>query len=343
MRQRYGTKLSASRQQRVARIGVVTVAALAATVTTVLAGRDGVVDALLATPWWAVAGAVMLGAISMVAEGTVLAIIAGDPRPRTALRMTRAYVAGNFVGAVTPYAIGGAPAWLWALTREKVSIENAAALVVARSAVAATFFTGMTLSAALVLPGISGLPRAAVFIVVLPSMAVLLMIVITKSPTRSGERLASLLSRLGEQSGLEWLSKAADVAPAYIGRFAETFTEFGRRPGSMIGALIVFAVSRFSQLAAIPLLFASTGATIPGTLLAGLVAVWIISSITPAPSGEGVAQAAIVTVFGPLVGSQSAAAAALGWRACVYYPMFLAGTVLFARLVRSPDVGRGPR
>jgi uncharacterized membrane protein YbhN (UPF0104 family) len=107
----------------------------------------------------------------------------------------------------------------------------------------------------------------------------------------------------------------------------------------MIGALIVFAVSRFSQLAAIPLLFASAGATTSGTLLTGLVAVWVISSITPAPSGEGVAQAAIVTVFGPLVGSQSAAAAALGWRACVYYPMFLAGTVLFARLVRSPDVG----
>jgi len=339
VRQRYGPKLSASHQQRVARIGVVTVAALAATVTIVLAGRDGVVDALLATPSWAAAGAVMLGAISMVAEGAVLAIVAGDPRPRMVLRMTRAYVAGNFVGAVTPYAIGGAPTWLWALTREKVPIEKAAALVVARSAVAAMFFTGMTLTAALVLPGIPGLPQAAAFIVVLPCMAVLLMIVITRSPTRSGVSVARLLSWLGEQSGLEWLGKAGDAAPAYIRRFAETFAELGRRPGSMIGALIVFAVSRFSQLAAIPLLFASAGATTSGTLLTGLVAVWVISSITPAPSGEGVAQAAIVTVFGPLVGSQSAAAAALGWRACVYYPMFLAGTVLFARLVRSPDVG----
>lgn len=338
MKQQYDAKLSVRHQQRVARAGLLTVVALAATVSIVLAGRDGVVDALLATPWWAVAGAVTLGAVSMLAEGAVLAIIANDPRPRTVLRMTHAYVAGNFVGAVTPYAMGGAPAWVWALTREKVSVENAAAMVVARSVVAATFFTGMMLIAALVLPGISGLPRAAVFIVVLPSMAILLMIAILRRPARSGERLASLLSWLGKRSGLGWLSRAADAAPAYVGRFAEAFAELGRRPRSMIGALMVFAVARFSQLAAIPLLFASTGATRPGTLLAGLVSVWTISSIAPAPSGEGVAQAAIVTVFGPLVGSQSAAAAALGWRACVYYPMFLAGAVLFARLVRSPSV-----
>lgn len=343
MKQRYVAKLSVSHQQRVARVGLLTVVALAATVTIVLAGRDGVVGVLLATPWWAVVGAVMLGVVSMLAEGALLALIADDPRPRTVLRMTHAYVAGNFVGAVTPYAMGGAPAWVWALTREKVSVENAAAMVAARSAVAATFFTGMTLTAALVLPSVSGLPRAAASIVVLPSVAILLMIAILRSPARSGERLASLLSRLGKQSGLGWLSTAADAAPAYVGRFAEAFTELGRRPGSMIGALMVFAVSRFSQLAAIPLLFASTGAPQPGTLLAGLVAVWTISSIAPTPSGEGVAQAAIVTVFGPLVGSQSAAAAALGWRACVYYPMFLAGAVLFARLVRSPGVRRGPR
>jgi len=100
----------------------------------------------------------------------------------------------------------------------------------------------------------------------------------------------------------------------------------------------MFAVSRFSQLAAIPLLFAGAGAAASGTLFAGLVSVWVISSVAPAPSGEGVAQAAVVEVFGPLVGLQPAAAAALGWRACVYYPMFLIGMVLFARLVRSPDV-----
>lgn len=332
------TKFSVSHQQRVARAGLVTVAVLAAVVTIVLAGRDGVVDALLAIPWWAVAGAVMLGVMSMLGEGAVLAMISGDPRPRTVLRMTQAYVAGNFVGAVTPYAVGGAPAWLWALTREKVPIEKAAALVAARSAVAATFFAGMTLVAALVLPGVAGLPPATVLVAVLPIVAVLLMIVATRNPARFSERLTTLLSRLGGHSGLRWLSKAADTAPAHIGRFAEAFSELRRHPGSMAGALVMFAVSRFSQLAAIPLLFGGAGAATSGTLFAGLISVWVISSIAPAPSGEGVAQAAVVEVFGPLVGSQPAAAAALGWRACVYYPMFLIGMVLFARLVRSPDV-----
>ena len=134
---------AASRVRSLAGAWFVSVIALATVSVIALATRQGVGETLHATRWWGIAGALGLAAFSALAEGAVLATLSGNLRPVTVLRMTRAYVAGGFAGAVTPYALGGGPAWIWALSREGVGAGEAGALVAARAIVAAVFFALM--------------------------------------------------------------------------------------------------------------------------------------------------------------------------------------------------------
>lgn len=328
------------RARRLARAGLATVALLACAAAAVLGLREGVLPALLATRWWGIVGALALAVASALAEGLALAVLRGDARPRAILGMTRAYVAGGFVGSVTPYALGGAPAWLWALAREGMGAGEAAALVLGRSAAAAVFFALMTASVPLLLGG--GVSSLALVAVAVPAAVIAALVWALRDPARAAGWAASATRRLGSALRAPRMTAAADAVAAEAARFVGTLAALATaRPLAFAGALGAIALSRAGQLAAIPLLLAAQGHPTPSTACArALVLVWVVASVTPAPSGEGVAQAAIVRAFGPLSGAGSAAAAALAWRASVFYPLFIVGGVLFARLVRTGRVRR---
>lgn len=322
---------------RVMRIGLAAVVILAAVSVAVLANREGVAEALPAVRWWGIVGALALAVVSAVGEGAALAFLAGDVRPRSVFAMTRAYVAGGFVGSVTPYALGGAPAWLWALCREGVGVGESAAIVLGRSIIAAVFFAVMGLLLAIVAPGTAGLSEAAAFAIIVPIAVIAAFLYAVRRPDRAASAVASAVRALGLRLRSRRLVRYAARAAAEVHEFALVLRDLMTgKPLQMAGALLSVTVSRFAQLLAVPLLLAAQGHVIPlAESLKALIIVWVISSVTPAPSGEGVAQAVVVSVFGSLADPHSAAAAAIVWRATVFYSMFLVGGVLFARLVRG--------
>ncbi len=317
-----------------------TVIALAAVTIVLLGTRQGVGDAVRATRWWGIAGALGLAGLSALGEGAVLASLSGSLRPAHVLRMTRAYVAGGFAGAVTPYALGGGPAWIWALHREGVSVGEAGALVAARAIVSALFFALMCIVAAIMAPLIPGVPRALALAVIVPIGLSAAALFVVRQPDRAGRRLASAVQWIGRHLGSERIQSAAAHVPAEIVRFGTTLIDLvGRRPGALVGALFWLALSRLGQLVAIPLLLAAQGQHLqPSTVLAGLATVWVALSVIPAPGGEGIAQGLVLGVFGVFADARFAAATALLWRATVFYPLLVIGGLLFARLVRSRGI-----
>ena len=258
-----------------------------------------------ATRWWGIAGALGLAGLSALGEGAVLASLGGNLRPARVLRMTRAYVAG--------------------------------ALVAARAIVSALFFALMCVVAAIMAPLIPGVPRALALAVIVPISLSAAALFIVRQPDRAGRRLASAVNWSGRYLGSERIQSAAARVPAEIVGFGTTLIDLvGRRPAALGGALLCLAISRLGQLAAIPLLLAAQGQYLqPGTVLAGLVTVWVALSVIPSPGGEGVAQGLVLGVFGVFADARFAAATAVLWRATVFYPLLLAGGLLFARLLRS--------
>lgn len=298
--------------------------------------RAGVVEALLGIRWWGIAGALVLAVVSVSAEGLALAILRGNVTRHSVRAMTRAYVTGGFAGSVTPYALGGLPGWLWAFSREGVSAGEGAALVTGRAVAVQGFFMIMALLGALIAPSL-GMPVAAVLASVASVFCITLLAVTLRDPERIERTASTLLDRLSTKPHPAWVGRALAKAPGEVGRFASVLRMLvTRRPARLFGALAAIGVARLSQLAAIPLLFAAQGHTLSsGQAIPRLVAVWVVSSLIPAPGGEGVGQAAVVAIFGPLMTQRSAIATALSWRATVYYPVFFIGGVLFAGLLRS--------
>ncbi len=324
------------RVRRAASIGLAVVVVLAALSLVLLSRGEGVGEALVSAHWWGVAGALALAGLSMLAEGCVLAALHGDLAPRSIVRMARAYLSGGFVGSVTPYAAGGAPAWTWALTREGIRVGEAAGLVAGRTMVTTAFLAAMAAVATVAAPGIAGAPRAIALSALFPLALLIALVVIARKPEAAGARAAGALRWLGRRMGVERLAHAADDAAEEIEHFAGALRGLRRRPLALLGAFGALTVARFCQLLAIPLLLAALGHPLDlGEALVGVIVVWVGAAITPAPSGEGVAQAVIVGVFGRLAGADAAAAAALAWRATVYYPIYLVGGLFFARLVKG--------
>lgn len=328
------------RAPRVARIWTALLALIAAVTVVVLGLMEGVTDAVADTRWWGIAGALCLAAISVMAEGAVIAVLYGDVRVKSVLRMTRAYLAGDFVGMATPWSLGGTPTWLWALSREGVQVGVGAVLVAGRAIAASTFFAVMGVVTAVVVPTAAVTHRAWLWVVIVPLCVLALLGYAARRPEQVSDGARSALVWLGQKTGWAQLAKLADHVPEEVRGFAVAAKELGRkRPLALLGALLATALSRFSQMLAIPLLLAAQGSHVDvSQAAAGLLLVWFVSSLAPAPSGEGIAQGMIVSVFGPLNGSAQAAAAALVWRATVFYPVFLVGGALFARMVRGAGV-----
>lgn len=323
---------------RATRVGLPIFVILAALSVVVLGTREGVVSALASLRWWGIAAALMLSALSALGEGFSLAVIEGKVRPSSIAHMTRAYLAGGFVAFMTPYSTGGGPAWTWAVSREGVPVGRGAGVVTAHSAVVTVFFGIMVIVAASLGPLVSRLPGAGVVAVAVPIGLIATVAVLTFAPDRAGRGIAGVLSAVARWTRWRKAQRAADRMPEEVARFAAMIVSIVHRPGALVAALLAVSVSRFSQMLAVPILLAAQGFRLTLTeAVVGAVVVWVISSITPTPGGEGVAQAAVVGVFGGLTTPAAAAATALVWRGAVHYPVFLLGGLLFARLMRRTD------
>ncbi|MCE5203086.1 MAG: lysylphosphatidylglycerol synthase transmembrane domain-containing protein [Coriobacteriales bacterium] len=332
-----GASAEVAHARRVARAGIALLVALAVVAAVALGLAEGVSATIARTQWWGVVGALGLALASVMAEGAAMAMLAGDVRPGSVFRMARAYVTGGFVGMVTPWALGGGPTWLWALSREGVPVGEAAALLANRAVVASTFFALVGIVATAIVPTVGGVPNASILAVLVPLLTLGGMVYAARRPEAVSRWAVAKLERLGERTGSARPVELSRSVPGQIERFAEVvsrLTSSGR--GALLGALVAIAISRFCQLLAIPVILAAQGSGVDVVdTLQGLLLVWFVSSVAPAPSGEGVAQGMVVTVFGPQFGSAAASAAALLWRALVFYPVFLVGGVLFARLLRG--------
>lgn len=319
---------------RLALAGVTTFVAIVVASILALGSLDGVPEALSTLPWWAVAASLLCSLGSVVAEGTAIAILVG--RPARVLAATRAYLAGSFVANVTPWSSGGAPAWLWALSREGVRGGQAAAVVTGRSIAVVTFFGIVSLASALLAPEITDLSRVVSAAALAPAGLIVFAILVVRYPAALGTRLASLLSALARLLHAESLQSLADRAPGALASFSAALRDnWAHRRGAFVASVATIGVSRTLQLLPIPILLLTGGHAVPfPAAFLGMMLVWVLASVSPTPSGEGVAQAAVLAVFAGYADADTLAATAIVWRASVYYPVLLLGGVFFARLMR---------
>ena len=308
-----------------------------------LGSLEGVSEALASLRWWAVAACLLCSLGSVLAEGTAIAILAGDVRPARVLAATRAYLAGSFVANVTPWSSGGGPAWLWALSREGVRGGQAAAVVTGRSIAVVTFFAIVSLASALLAPEITDLSRVVSAAALAPAGLVAFALLVVRHPAALANRIASLLSALARLLHAESLQSLADRTPGAVASFSAALRDsWTHRRGAFVASVATIGVSRTLQLLAIPLLLLSQGHALPfAEAMLGMMLVWVLASVSPTPSGEGVAQAAVLAVFAGHADADALAATAIVWRASVYYPVLLIGGVFFARLLRRRGAGDG--
>lgn len=328
---------------RLAFAGVTAFVAIVVASILALGSFEGVPEALRSVRWWAVALSLLCALGSVIAEGTAIAILVGDLRPGRVLAATRAYLAGSFVANVTPWSSGGGPAWLWALSREGVRGAHAAAVVTGRSIAVVTFFAIVSLASALLAPGIIDLSRVVSAAALAPAGLIAFALLVVRCPEALGKRIASLLSTLARLLSAESLQSLADRTPDALASFSAALRDlWAHRRGAFVASVATIGVSRTLQLLPIPVLLITGGHALPfpGAFL-GMMLVWVLASVSPTPSGEGVAQAAVLAVFSGYADADSLAANAIVWRASVYYPVLLLGGVFFARLMRRRREGAG--
>jgi len=326
---------------RLALAGVTTFVAIVVASILALGSFEGVPAAVRSVQWWAIAAALLCSLGSVLAEGTAIAILTGDIRHARVLAATRAYLAGSFVANVTPWSSGGGPAWLWALSREGVRGGHAAAVVTGRSIAVVTFFAIVSLGSAIIAPEIADLTRVVSAAAFAPAALMVFALLVVRYPAALGNRIASVLSALARLLHSASLRFVATQAPEALASFSAALSDlWAHRRGAFVASVATIGVSRTMQLLPIPLLLLSEGHALPlPEAFLGMMLVWVLASVSPTPSGEGVAQAAVIAVFAGYAEADSLAATAIIWRASVYYPVLLLGGVFFARLMRQRREG----
>lgn len=338
-------KDSLHRAIRMAVIGVVALLIFVAISVSALGSLEGVSEALGSLQWWAVVGSCVCALISLFFESFAIGLLAGCWRPKELMGMVRAYLAGSFVGNVTPWAIGGMPAWTWALTREGIGAAEAAAVVTGRSVAVVMCFAIASLVAAILAPGVTGLSRVISAAALIPAACIIGVFVIIRYPGALTTWADKVLRALDRHVRWRFVADAIDRAPSAIAQFSSSLHDLATyRFWAFIGSIAMIGISRTFQLLAIPMLLASFGVVLPLTqVLLDILLVWVLMSVSPTPSGEGVAQAALMLIFQGTAPREALAATAIAWRAFVYYTMLVVGGIYFVGLVaQRPSPKRKP-
>jgi uncharacterized protein (TIRG00374 family) len=295
-------------------------------------------------------GAVALAAavvpFAWLAEGVVFGALAGRLRPRQLVGMTGVYLGGSFPSAVTPFASGAVPAWIWLLTLEGLSSGEAAAVVGLRQIVTAAFFALAGGTAVAVVPRYLPPGGRLAFIGLLATL--LATVAVAFYLAFRPARLEALARRLGSSRlvvrllGAERTDRLSRALPAEAAAFADALRAGLReRPLALVVALAATVVSRALLFGVVPLLLLGFGwrGDVAAVYLAMLV-VQTLGSATPAPGGSGVSEGSLAALLSGAVPSYLLGATVVIWRLLTFYAELIVGSVVFGSAVRRAARGR---
>lgn len=305
-------------------------------VVAVVTGGSEVLHEIERLPLGVFLVALALTVASWFGQGLGFAALTANGLRTSLVKMTAAFLGGDFPALVTPFGSGGIPAGVFCLTKEGISAGESSAIIAMHTMLTGAFFTLVGAVAAFVLPLHSSRSAALVWSGFAALAVVLVVTVwIALRPLQAVERLKCLLagrvaSRLiGKERSARMIESAAREAEL----FATSVKELTRhRPGAVVLSFAGLFASRVCLVLALPVIMWGLGWRgdiwpMLGTAVAGMA----LSIGSPTPGGSGAVEAATTALLATQVALPVAAGGALLWRGVTYYSEVLVGWAVFSR------------
>jgi uncharacterized protein (TIRG00374 family) len=254
------------------------------------------------------------------------------------LRMTRAFLGGDFPALVSPFGSGGIPGGVFCLTREGLSVGEATAIITMHSLLTGAFFVIVGIAAAILLPLHSAGSSAIVWAGLAGILVAVVAIVwVALQPRKAAVALRRLLS-VGLFARLLGADRASRLVAA-AEREADQFTKSVRlltreRPASLALSFAGLFSSRIFLVVTLPVIMYGLGWRGDiAPLLATAVGAMALAVASPTPGGSGAVEAALTALLLTQTTAPMAAAATLLWRGITYYTELIAGWAAFSSYI----------
>jgi len=305
-------------------------------VITLVTGGRTVLAAAMKMPLGWLLLALTLSTLSWVAQGFGFAALSTRGIRGNLLRMTSAFLGGDFAALTTPFGSGGIPAGVYCLTREGLSAGESSAIVAMHSLLTGLFFLVIGALAAIVMP----LQTPGAETVVwsgLAAIAFVLVFVIwlARRPHAAAAGLNRLLSRgwLARAVGGERQARIVSIVDHEATKFASDVECLMReRPSQLVLSFLGLFVSRAFIMLCLPIVMYGLGYR--GNLLpimAIAIGAGALAIVSPTPGGSGAVEAATAALLATQAPAHLAGAATLVWRSVDYYAEISVGWFAFTR------------
>lgn len=314
--------------------------AVGAVVTFATGGRD-VLAGMTRLPLGWLLLALVLSALSWLGQGLGFAALSHRGVRGHLLRMTAAFLGGDFAALVTPFGSGGIPVGVYCLTREGLTAGESSAIIAMHSLLTGAFFLLTGAAAAVLVPVHTGSAEALVWSGV-GAIAVVMVFVIglAARPRKAAAWLEGFLGRpwLTKMLGDERAHRFAETANSEALHFATNVEMLTReKPSQLALSFLGLFLSRVALIVCLPVIMYGLGwrgSLLP--LLATAVGAMALAIVSPTPGGSGAVEAATAALLATQAPVAIAGAATLLWRAVTYYTELLAGWALFTHYLAGP-------
>lgn len=301
-----------------------------------LTGGPAVLDDIRRLPAVWLFVALTLSIASWLGQGLSFAALTSSGVRGNLLRMTRAFLGGDFPALVSPFGSGGIPGGVFCLTREGLSTGEASAVIAVHSLLTGAFFVVVGVAAAIAVPLHSATSSTLVWsglVGILVGIA--LIVAVALRPRRTTAALERALSSrvvarlLGDERSMRLLNAARREADLFATSVRALMRE---RPGSLALSFAGLFVSRILIVATLPVIMYGLGWRGDMLPLAAIaVGAMALAVASPTPGGSGAVEAALTALLATQTLAATAAAAALLWRGITYYTELLASWIAFSR------------
>lgn len=316
-------------------------------VVTFLTGGTEVLAAIVQLPLGFLLLALALSALSWIGQGLGFAALSSRGIRGELIRMTTAFLGGDFAALVTPFGSGGIPAGVFCLTREGFTTGESSAIIAMHSLLTGLFFL---IAGTVVLILVPMRTRGAELLAWagLVAIAIVLAFIIWLS-TRPHTAIAWLervldrpwLSRLLGARRAHRVARAANHEARQFAADVKILTH--ERPSQLALSFFGLVMSRVCLVVTLPVIMFGLGwrgNLLP--LLATAVVAMALAIVSPTPGGSGAVEAATAALLATQAPAALAGAATILWRGTTYYTEVLAGWLVFTRYLAvkpRPTVG----
>ncbi|MDR1060747.1 MAG: flippase-like domain-containing protein [Clostridiales bacterium] len=328
---------SAPKRGRIGRLlGLFSAAAAMAALVWFAASADGLSGLLRALAgidgrWFA--AALLAAALYWLLEAAVLQTL--TLRASGAYRFAnsaRTGVVGLFYNAVTPFATGGQPMQLYAMSKSGLDVGVAGSILLTKSIIYQTCLTAMAVASVALGSGFFAARVPYFFALVAAGLALNLLAVAAMHALSASGRLSGAVSRfavsiLGKTRLVRRPEKTLAAIQGQLGLFHECSDRFGK---SLPATLLAYAltIAQFLAYFSVPFCiyrsFGLSGAPILLMLCAQSI-IMMITAFIPSPGASGAAEGSFYVFFSLFFSAASLMPAMLVWRFLTYYLNIIAG------------------